>query len=114
LKTELLEKLFLAGFSEVFFSFRRGGKVILLVLEPGPMLVRHVEEILKFQLDVGRDGIVPVDDGVEVSPANTEDLRGANLRDTTLVQEITKRFARLGWKNGCHKITLTERVMALI
>lgn len=105
LEAELVAELFDSGGLEVFFAFGRGGEGVLLILKTRPVLVGDVEEILEFEFEVGRDGVVAVDDGIEVTAADAESLGGADLGDATLFEEVAKGFAGLGWDRGCHENT---------
>jgi hypothetical protein len=105
LEAELVAELFDAGGLEVFFAFGRGGEGVLLILEAGPVLVGDVEEVLEFEFEVGRDGVVAVDDGIEVATADAESLGGADLGDATLFEEVAKGFAGLSWDRECHENT---------
>jgi len=105
LEAELVAELFDAGGLEVFFAFGGGGEGVLLILEAGPVLVGDVEEVLEFEFEVGRDGVVAVDDGVEVATADAESLGGADLGDATLFEEVAKGFAGLSWDRECHENT---------
>jgi hypothetical protein len=105
LEAELVAELFDAGGLEVFFAFGGGGEGVLLILEAGPVLVGDVEEVLEFEFEVGRDGVVAVDDGIEVATADAESLGGADLGDATLFEEVAKGFAGLSWDRECHENT---------
>jgi hypothetical protein len=64
--------------------------------------VGDVEEVLEFEFEVGRDGVVAVDDGIEVAAADAESLGGADLGDTAFFEEVAKGFAGLSWNRECH------------
>ena len=77
----------------------------MLILEAGPVLVGAVEEVLEVEFEDGRDGVVAVDDGVEVTTADAEGLGGADLGDAALFKEVAKGFAGLSWNRECHENT---------
>lgn len=114
LEAEEIEEAVPAKFLEVLNAFGGGGEFILAVLEAGPVLGGDVKEVLEFEFEVGRNGVVPVDDGIQVAAADAEGLGGLDLGDAAFIQKIAKGFAGLSRGNRSHGNTLLNQLMLTI
>lgn len=103
-KLELVDQVADGALPEAGQSGLGGGVMVELLLDLVPVGRRHAQVVLELELDVRGEGVMAVDDGVQVTPAHRQIGRGFALGDAARGKQFPKGFTRVERCRGLHEI----------